>query len=83
MEWLFLFDELHKFGFSNRFIDIVRRTFNNTWFTIIINGKQSGFFKSSKGLKQGYPLSPSLFILAQEVFSRGIHSLFFQGLCQR
>lgn len=83
MEWSFLFKVLQRFGFLERFVDPVRCTLSNNWFTIIINGKQSGFFKSSRRLKQGDPLSPTLFILAQEVFSRGIYSLFNRGLCQR
>ena len=51
MEWSFLFHVLHRFGFSERFVDLVCRTLNNNGFTIIINGRQSGFFKSSRGFK--------------------------------
>ncbi|XP_058071016.1 uncharacterized protein LOC131220059 [Magnolia sinica] len=40
-----------------------------------------GFFKSSRGLRQGNPLSPSLFILLAEVFGRGISRLVSSGLC--
>ena len=81
LEWSFLFAVLRKFGFSYRFIEIIKWTLNNNWFTLLVNGQQSGFFKSSRGLKQGDPLSLSLFILAQEVFSRGLKKLFVDGRC--
>lgn len=37
-------------------------------FLVVINGEPTGFFRSGKGLIQGDPLSPFLFILAMEGF---------------
>ena len=38
-------------------------------FLVLVNGNLVGFFNSSRGLKQGDPLSSYLFVLGMEVFS--------------
>ncbi|XP_060203027.1 uncharacterized protein LOC132631469 [Lycium barbarum] len=49
---------------------------SNVWYSVILNGKRHGFFKSERGVKQGDPISPSLFIIVVEVLSMLLNNLF-------
>ncbi|GAA0147841.1 reverse transcriptase [Lithospermum erythrorhizon] len=76
LSWFFLQKVLAKFGFSEAWIDRVLACLKNNWFSLILNGKAVGFFKSEKGVRQGDPLSPALFILAEEYLLRGLQKLY-------
>lgn len=45
----------------------------NATFSILINGATTNFFHASRGLRQGCPLSPLLFVLVMEGLSSLIH----------
>ncbi|PKU80635.1 Putative ribonuclease H protein [Dendrobium catenatum] len=76
LSWDFLYDILALFGFSKFFIKIIKKSIENVWFSVILNGNSNGFFHSFQGIRQGDPLSPSLFIISMEYFSRSINALF-------
>ena len=52
-------------------------------FSILVNGVPAEFFSSSKGLRQGDPLSPYLFVMGMEVLSvlirRAVEGGFISG----
>ena len=47
----------------------VRWCIITTSFSVLVNGSPTGFFKSSRGLRQGDPLSSYLLVLGMELFS--------------
>ena len=49
-------------------------------FVVLINGKPSSFFNATRGIGQGYPLSPLLFILVIEGLSLLINDARRNGL---
>ncbi|CAN1172032.1 Putative ribonuclease H protein At1g65750 [Linum perenne] len=66
VEWAFLFTLLRRFGFAEKWIGWIARCIMSTSMTIILNGQTFGFFKPTRGLRQGDPLSPLLFALCSE-----------------
>ncbi|XP_019266837.1 PREDICTED: uncharacterized protein LOC109244235 [Nicotiana attenuata] len=66
-------------GFSEGWIRSIWMLMSNVWYSININGTRHGFFKSSRGIKQGDPLSPSLFVLEAELLSGIMDNLFNIG----
>lgn len=66
LSWLFITKILRKMGFGKIFIGIVYEIISNNWYSVLINGQPYGFFKSTRGVKQGDLISPTLFIVAAE-----------------
>jgi hypothetical protein len=78
--WKFLLYLLQRCGFSVRWRNWINFCISTARFSILVNGCPSGFFPSSRGLRQGDPLSPLLFVIVMEALSRLLDRAVREGL---
>ena len=71
---------LIKIGIAMEVVEWTMGCLESTSFAVIINGSASKFFRPTRGLRQGCPLSPFIFLLVAEALSRIIHKAKADGV---
>ncbi|CAN6177724.1 unnamed protein product [Urochloa humidicola] len=64
IEWPFIAQALRRQGFHDHFVDLVINCMNSASFSVLVNGQPFGTFSAQRGIRQGCPLSPYLFVIA-------------------
>ena len=82
VNWTYLRVIMSKMGFSVPFITWVMSSITLVSFVVLINGVASTFFRSGRGLRQGCPLAPLLFLIVVEGLSRYILKAQISGVFQ-
>ena len=69
VEWHYLEAMMTKLGFCDKFIRLVMKCVSSVRFSVKVNGTLLPFFQPTKGLRQGCPMSPFLFLIYAEGFT--------------
>ena len=80
VNWEALLDLLNRMGFGVKWCKWIHTCISTVQFSVLINGSPNNFFGSSRGLRQGDPLSPMLFLIVMEVLSRMLRRVEGAGL---
>jgi len=67
---LFLCKVLHSFSFSLHFVQIIKACIDKPWVAPLVNDRPTNFFQAQRGIRQGCPLSPFLYIIMADSLNR-------------
>jgi hypothetical protein len=74
VEWPFLDAMMLKLGFPQSLVQLIMRCVSTVRFAVKVNGGLLEAFFPSRGIRQGDPISPYLFLLCSEGLTALLHN---------
>lgn len=75
VEWPFLQQMMEEMNFPQRFVGWVMKCLTSVIYRVRVNGEITSPFQARKGIRQGDPISPYLFVLCMEYLDRCLRVL--------
>lgn len=72
VNWDFLFQTMSAFNFHPTFISWIKLLYTDIFSCVRVNGHLTETFSLTRGVRQGCPLSPLLYVIVAEVFAISI-----------
>ncbi|KAH1122292.1 hypothetical protein J1N35_005452 [Gossypium stocksii] len=69
VEWSFIKEMMVRMGFMTNWIDTIMKCLASVSYSVVVNGCIGEKFQPSRGLRQGDPLTPFLFVICGEGLS--------------
>lgn len=80
VEHEFIFESLKKFGFGDYFSNAIKTLYKNNNSSIKLMGGSSSRFPISRGIRQGCPVSPYLFLVVSQLLASHIKASTIEGI---
>lgn len=80
VEWNFLEKVMIQLGFDTRWVNWVMECVRSVSYEVLINGSPYGKIHPTRGIRQGDPLSPYLFLFCAEVLSQMLRRAEINGI---
>ncbi|KAJ0497121.1 putative RNA-directed DNA polymerase [Helianthus annuus] len=85
VNWNFLVDSMLQMGFPSLWVSWINGIVSSARSSVLVNGSPTFEFQCGKGLRQGDPISPFLFLMVMEVLAcmidKGVEVGVLNGIC--
>jgi len=82
VNWEFLLYMMARLGFCDKWIKWIRGCLESSTISVLVNGSPTEQFSPTKGLRQGDPLAPFLFLIVVEGLAGVVRQAEYKGLLE-